>query len=119
MITIQDIRQWKGATVVDPVGDKIGTLEAIYVDTATDQPVFASVKVGLVGFHKLAFVPLDGSAVGKDDLRVPHSKDKVKDAPTVPTDGELSVEDEPKVFSHYDLPYSPAATPSGRRLARH
>lgn len=119
MITIQDIRQWKGATVVDPLGDKVGTLEAIYVDSATEQPIFAAVKVGLVGFHKLAFVPLEGAAVGKDDLRVAFGKDRVKDAPTVPTDAELPVEDEPKVFTHYGMPYTPAATPSGRRLARH
>jgi hypothetical protein len=48
-----DIREWHGHDVVDPRGHKIGELEAVYVDTGTDLPSFATVKVGLPTQHRL------------------------------------------------------------------
>jgi hypothetical protein len=51
----QDIREWRGHDVVDHEQHKIGVLEAVYVDTATDQPAFATVMVGLPTRHRLVF----------------------------------------------------------------
>ncbi|GAA4208895.1 PRC-barrel domain-containing protein [Actinocatenispora rupis] len=118
MIGIQDIAQWKGAPVVDRDGGKIGTLEAVYVDAASDEPVFGAVKLGLPGFHKIALVPLDGAAVGRDDLRVPYEKAIVKGSPTIGVGDELPADQEPAIYAHYQLSYVPAPTSSGRRLAR-
>jgi hypothetical protein len=39
-----DIQEWRGHTVVDPDGSKIGELETIYVDTSTDEPSFATIE---------------------------------------------------------------------------
>jgi hypothetical protein len=64
MFEAADIREWRGHSVVDADGHKIGTLESIYVDTATDQPAFATVTVGLPTRHRLVFVPLAGASVG-------------------------------------------------------
>lgn len=112
----ENIRDWQGKSVVDPVGGKIGTLEAIYVDTVSDEPAFATVVVGFVGRRRLAFVPLAGATVAPDHVRVTVDKDLAKHAPSIDTDGELAAEDEPAVFEHYGL----AATSPGaaRRLAR-
>jgi hypothetical protein len=41
MIVAENIRDWRNHGVVDPDGHKIGQLEAIYVDTSTDEPAFA------------------------------------------------------------------------------
>src|SRR5438105_11068283 len=41
MFEADNIRDWRDHDVVDPEGNKIGQLEAIYVDTSTDLPVFA------------------------------------------------------------------------------
>lgn len=112
-----DIRDWRSHDVVDQDGDKIGELEAVYVDTATDEPSFASVKVGLPGRHRLTFVPLDGATVSPDHLRVRYPKKQVKGAFSIDTDGELAATDEPQVFDHYSLPYQPG-TSGERRLAR-
>ena len=46
MFEAGDIREWRGHDVVDSDGHKIGELEAIYVDTSTDLPAFATVKSG-------------------------------------------------------------------------
>jgi PRC-barrel domain protein len=110
----ENIRDWRGSNVVDPDGSKIGTLEAVYVDTTNDEPFFASVTTGIIGRHKLTFVPLTGAKVAPDHVRVTVSKDVVKGAPSIDTDGELTAEHEPEVFAHYGLPY----TAGVRRLAR-
>jgi hypothetical protein len=103
--------------VVDHEQHKIGVLEAVYVDTATDQPAFATVMVGLPTRHRLVFVPLDAATVGPGYLKVNHSRGQVKGAPSIGTDGELPAEDEAAIFKHYNLDYQPGAS-GERRLAR-
>ena len=117
MFEAEDIRDWRERDVVDEGGSKIGSLEAVYFDTATDQPTFATVKVGLVGRRRLVFVPLAGAAVAPNHLRVCVDKRAVKSAPSIDVDGELTAADEPKIFEHYNLAYRPGAT-GERRLGR-
>ncbi|WP_280672643.1 PRC-barrel domain-containing protein [Kitasatospora sp. MAP12-44] len=117
MIEIGEIREWYGHDVVDSKGRRIGTLESIYVDTATDQPSFATVMVGLPTRHRLAFVPVEEAVVGPGYLQVPYPKSQVKDAPSIETDGVLPAEDEAAVFGHYQLAYQ-QGTGGERRLAR-
>lgn len=117
MFEAENIRDWRGHTVIDPGSSKIGTLEAVYVDTATDQPFFGSVQVGMMGRRRLVFVPLTGATVGPGWLRVQAPKGLVKSAPSIEADGELLAANEPDVFAHYELPYAPGAA-GERRLAR-
>ncbi|NHC12513.1 PRC-barrel domain-containing protein [Motilibacter deserti] len=117
MFEAESINLWRDHDVVDPQGGKIGSLESIYVDTATDQPSFAGVKVGIIGRHRIVFVPLTGAVVGPDYVKVRFDKDTVKNAPGIETDGELLADAEPAIFAHYDLAYSTGAS-GERRLAR-
>jgi hypothetical protein len=117
MFPAENLRDWRNEKVIDPAGDKIGDLEAVYVDTATDEPVFATVRVGIIGRHKLAFVPLAGASVSPSAVRVRYDKKLVGNAPSIDVDGELSAADEPSVFAHYSLPYQTGAA-GERRLAR-
>jgi hypothetical protein len=117
MFEADNIRDWRDRDVVDPDGNKIGQLEAIYVDTGNDVPVFASVKTGMIGRHRLTFVPLDRATVGPAHVRVAYAKKQVKDAFETDTDGELAAADEPGLFQHYGLAYQPGAS-GERRLAR-
>jgi hypothetical protein len=117
MFEAGDIREWRGHDVVDADDHKIGTLESVYVDTGTDQPAFATVTVGLPTRRRLVFVPLAGARVGPGYLKVTYSKNQVKDAPSIDTDGELPVADEAAIFAHYELTYSLGAA-GERRLAR-
>lgn len=114
MFPAENLRDWRGEKVIDPEGDKIGDLEAVYVDTATDEPAFVTVRVGFLGRHRLVFVPLDGATVSPQAVRVRYDKKLVSEAPAIDTDGELTAADEPRVFAHYSLPYVPGV----RRLAR-
>jgi hypothetical protein len=112
-----NIRDWRGESVIDPEGGKIGALEAIYVDTATDLPAFATIQIGLIGRHRLAFAPLDGATVGPGYVRIRAPKKLVKEAPSIDTDGELTAAEEPAVFAHYGMAYQPGAR-GERRLGR-
>lgn len=117
MFEAGDIREWRGHEVVDTSGNKIGSLESVYVDTATDRPSFATVTVGVPTRRRLVFVPLAGATVGPGYLQVTYPKGKVKDAPATDADGELPARDEEAVFAHYGLGYAPGAG-GERRLAR-
>ena len=117
MFAAENLRDWRGENVIDPEGDKIGDLEAIYVDTATDEPSFVTVRVGFIGRHRLVFVPLLGATVRPDAVRVRYDKKLVGEAPAIDTDGELAAADEPRIFAHYGLPYLTGAS-GERRLAR-
>lgn len=111
----ENIRDWLGKKIVDPAGSKIGDMEAVYYDTATDEPSFATVELGMFNRKRLAFVPLKGALVAPDHVKVTVAKEVAKEAPAIDTDGELAVEDEPAIFAHYGLDYGPR---TGRRLAR-
>ena len=117
MFEVEDIRDWREHDVVDEQGSKIGSLEAIYFDTASEQPTFATVKVGMPGRHRLVFVPLAGATVAPQHLRVRADKKLVQDAPSIDTDGELPAAEEPAIFEHYGLIYEPGAS-GERRLGR-
>ncbi|GAA3034701.1 PRC-barrel domain-containing protein [Actinokineospora globicatena] len=114
MFPVENLRDWAGLDVIDPESKKIGTLEAVYVDTLSDEPAFVTVQFGLVTRH-LAFVPVGGATVTPKAVRVRYGKDLVRDAPQIPVDGELAAADEPKLFAHYHLDYGERPE---RRLAR-
>ncbi|BBB02139.1 hypothetical protein RVR_9876 [Actinacidiphila reveromycinica] len=114
MIEPADLREWRDHDVVDEESHKIGGLEAVYVDTATDQPSVVTVRIGLPTRHRLVFVPVLHAVVGPGYVRVPYARTLVKSAPSIGTDDVLPAEDEEAIFQHYGLPYEPVA--KGTRL---
>jgi uncharacterized protein (TIGR02271 family) len=100
----QTIAEWKGQTLLDTDGDKIGTIDEIYIDSKTEQPEWALVKTGLFG-GKGTFVPLNQANATGDGVQVPYEKSHVKDAPNIEADGELSHSEERTLYDHYSLDY--------------
>jgi uncharacterized protein (TIGR02271 family) len=81
MPTLQDAQTWKGRTLVDRDGDKIGSIVDIYLDRSSGEPEWVAVKTGLFGSN-LSFVPIEAaSAAGAD--------------------GELSTGEEQELYRHY------------------
>ncbi|MFJ6479884.1 MULTISPECIES: PRC-barrel domain-containing protein [unclassified Streptomyces] len=117
MIGIADIREWRTHDVVDAASHKIGVLEAVYVDTSTDEPAMATVLVGLPTRRHLVFVPLAGAVVGPGYVKVDYDRSLVKKCPAIGTDDVLPAEDEAAVFAHYGLAYQPGVN-GERQLAR-
>jgi uncharacterized protein (TIGR02271 family) len=106
------VLQFRGQDVHDRDGDKIGSIEEIYLDTDTDRPEWALVHTGLFG-TKSTFVPLRDATEADGTLRVPYEKAHIKDAPKIDSDGELSEREESELYRYYDLGYSEARSDSG------
>jgi uncharacterized protein (TIGR02271 family) len=119
--SIDTVQSWQGRTMVDPAGDKLGTIDAIYLDNETGQPEWATVTSGLFT-AKTAFVPLAQAQDMGDSVQVPYDKQQVTDAPTMEAGGQLSQDEEAELYRHYGLDYSehrsdsglPAGTPDDR-----
>jgi uncharacterized protein (TIGR02271 family) len=109
MPDIDTVRSWQGATMVDADGDKVGTIESIYVDDQTGEPEWALVNTGLFG-TKSSFVPLAQATSSGDQVQVPYDKQLVKDAPRVDTDQHLSEAEEQELWRHYGLDYDSGYT---------
>ena len=88
MQTLEDVQTWRGKHMVDPDGDKIGTIEDIFLDRQTGEPAWAAVKTGLFG-RKHTLVPIRDAVTQDDEIRVSFDKEQVKDAPNIDPDGEL------------------------------
>src|SRR3954447_26648356 len=100
MKTLQDVQTWQGQTAYDSDGDKIGKVEDIYLDRQSGEPEWATVKTGLFG-TKVSFVPIGDADTTDGGVRVPFTKDQVKDAPHFDADGELSPDEERRLYQHY------------------
>jgi sporulation protein YlmC with PRC-barrel domain len=87
MPTLQKDRllQFRGQDLTSRDGDKIGSIEEIYLDAETSEPEWALVNTGLFG-TKSTFVPLRDADEVDGNLRVPFDKDAVKDAPKIDPD---------------------------------
>jgi uncharacterized protein (TIGR02271 family) len=111
-MTVQEKTEWRGRTAVDANGDKIGTIEEIYLDTETGRPEWLAVKTGLFGTN-VSFVPLAKATDTGGDVRVPFEKARVKDAPHADPDGQLSEREEAELYRHYGMAYSESRSGSG------
>jgi uncharacterized protein (TIGR02271 family) len=114
MSTMQkhDLLQQRGQDLHDQSGEKIGSIEEIYLDAQSGEPEWALVNTGMFG-TKSTFVPLQGASQAGDTLQVPYDKSQVKDAPKVDADGELSQQQESELYAHYGLDYSESRSDSG------
>ena len=101
MKTVEDVQTWRGMKMVDADGDKIGTIEDIFLDRQTGEPAWAAVKTGLFGL-KQTLVPIHDAELTEDnEVRVTVQKENVKDAPRIDAEGELTPEEERTLWEHY------------------
>jgi len=96
--------QWKGHQIVDSSGDALGTIDDIYLDQGTDNPDWALVDTG--GGSTL--VPLVGAVAKGDRIQVQFETAKVKGAPGVLADQELSQQEERELYEYYGVAHSGA-----------
>ena len=99
--SIETVQSWQGRTMVDPAGDKLGTIDAIYLDDETGQPEWATVTGGMF-IAKAAFVPLAQAQDTGDSVQVPYGKQQVKNAPGMEAGGSLSQDPAAELYRHYD-----------------
>ena len=101
----------RGMSVYSPDGDKIASVEEIFVDEQTNEPEWIGLGTGTFG-SKRVLVPVQGAELGEDALRVPYSKDQITATPAIDSD-EISQESEAELYSHYGLDYSERRSETG------
>jgi uncharacterized protein (TIGR02271 family) len=102
MIATQDIDAIIGSEAVGPDNDRIGKVGQVYIDQDANRPVWVSVKSGLFGTSE-SLVPLEGADWDRNALHLAFSKDRVKDAPRVDPDAELSPEEQERLYEYYGM----------------
>ena len=88
--------------VVDTTGSKIGKVGQLYLDDQTGDPEWVTVMTGLFGMSE-SFVPVREATLEDDHLRVPYSKDMVKDAPRIDAEAHLDERQEDELYEYYHL----------------
>jgi uncharacterized protein (TIGR02271 family) len=102
MIGTDTISRVIGQDVYDESGQKIGSAAEVYLDDETGQPEWVTVRTGLFG-TKESFVPIRNADLTDEGVRVPVSKEQVKDAPKIDTDGHLSPQEEEELYRYYGM----------------
>jgi uncharacterized protein (TIGR02271 family) len=102
-----------GQTLYTSDNEKVGKIGQVYLDDDTDRPEFLTVNTGLFGMNE-SFVPAADADVTSDGVRVPFTKDQIKDAPNVDVDGgHLDQAEEKRLYQHYGMTYTERASDSG------
>jgi uncharacterized protein (TIGR02271 family) len=104
MPDVDTVRSWQGSSMVDRDGDRVGNIDAIYVDDQTGEPEWALVNTGFFG-SRSTFVPIAQASASGDQVQVPFEKQLIKDAPNMDPDGHLSEQEEQELWRHYGLEY--------------
>ena len=102
MAAPQSALDWEGQTLLDRAGDKVGTIEEIFLVEETGSPEWALVKLGRLRSHT-TLVPLTSAQAVDDGIKVGYEKDVVSDAPQIEADKEPSEQEVNAVYRHYGI----------------
>jgi hypothetical protein len=114
-IQIDKVLDWRGRAVVDRNGQKIGTFEEIYLDEGTDEPAWAAVKAGTFGLRRSRVVPIALAQSEGNSIRVPFTKQQVKTAPTIDSEGWVPERDQAAILRHYGMSVAESRAGTERR----
>jgi len=101
-----------GCEVTDSNGNKIGKIDGVWVDDATNVLEFIGVKIGML-MGKTHIIPVAQAQTGGGTISVPYAESQVKDAPSFGADDELSPDDEDQIYSYYGVDRSTRQSPTG------
>lgn len=97
------LEQWNdviGSTAIDADGEKIGKVGEIYANDTTGEPEWVTVSTGLFGTRE-SFAPLYNARPGDGELQLAVTKQLIKDAPNIDTDGHLDGSEIDTLYQHY------------------
>ena len=102
MTNFNRIEDLANATAYDVNGDKVGSVQDVYVNDTTGQPDFITVNHGLFGTGS-SIVPLRGHSLRNGELHLAFPKDRIEDAPDLDDNGHLTTNDQDALYRHYAL----------------
>jgi hypothetical protein len=101
-IDVDQVLDWRGSTVVDRDGRKVGTFHEVYLDEGTSAPTWAAVKTGPLGLRRRVVPIVDAESDGTR-VRIPFTKEQVLSAPTIDAEGWVPESDRSVVLRHYGI----------------
>jgi uncharacterized protein (TIGR02271 family) len=96
-----DVARLQQAAVIGGDGTRLGTVDGVYYDNATDQPAWAAVQSGA----RVSLVPLAMASLQGAELHVPFDREQLENAPHHDPGRALSPQDEIDLFRHYGVEY--------------
>ncbi|MGQ0631390.1 MAG: PRC-barrel domain-containing protein [Sporichthyaceae bacterium] len=93
----------KGQTLLSSDGESVGTIDDVYIDPGTGEPEYLEVKTGGRFRSKTHFVPVEPADIVADGVQVPWNKDRIENAPSVQTEGELTAPEESSLQEYYRI----------------
>jgi len=113
MLSLQDIDAiiLSGGIVIDPVGDKIGSVEQVFTTGDSGTPAFVTVRTGLFGMSE-SFVPLEGASLDGTVITAAFTKDLVKNGPRIDSDrGTVTDAQEQELYRYFGIEGFPENIP--------
>jgi hypothetical protein len=103
-----EVRDWHELDVVSSDGQPVGKLIDVYVNNESGEPEFLLVASGFL-HNRLHLAPAGGAARSDDGVvTLAVTKEAVDGAPHIAADGDLSPDEERRLYEHYDMgPYTP------------
>ena len=101
MLSEREVTAAVGTTAWGANGDKLGTVEAFFVDDRTGAPTWVAVTTGLFG-TRYSIAPAVDATFGDGGLRIPVTAEAVKEAPQMAGD-HLDPTEEEALRRHYGL----------------
>lgn len=98
---VSEARSWIGSRVEDVYGAGVGRVEDVIVD-AEGTPAWLVVREGRFTTHEVA-LPIEGAVASAGHVYVPHPKDTIKSAPSLPPGGRIEGAFEERLNEHYGV----------------
>ena len=103
-----EVRDWHELDVVSSDGQPVGKLIDAYVNNESGDLEFLLVASGFL-HNRLHLAPADGATRSDDTVTLAVDKDAVDNAPHIPADGDLTPDEERRLYAHYGLEHTPHA----------
>jgi uncharacterized protein (TIGR02271 family) len=110
-IPAERVAEIQGTPVYDMGGQKIGSVDEVFLDNDTGKPEWLGIGAGLLSSSRV-LVPVHAARFEGDAIAVPYTKEQVKGSPEIKGD-ELSQQTEQELYAYYGLDYSETRSDSG------
>jgi hypothetical protein len=116
-----DFESWIGSTLTDVDGHKLGTIDDVYTDEPSGQPLWMLIRSGRFS-PRHSFVPLTDAVPARGVIVTGYDRGRVEDAPAVDPTETLPDDRVRELYAHYglryDAPVAPPAMPMRTAIAR-
>jgi hypothetical protein len=106
-----DSDPWVGRQLTDGDHHRVGTIEEVYCDECSDEPIWLVVKTGRFGTRR-AFVPAASTTRDGAGIVTMYSKHQIDEAPRIDVVDKLPEAALRSLYRHYGLRYEGDGEPT-------